>query len=63
MDLENELRQLRMTTGGIQLVKLEGGTWMNSDFQEHLDELEVELFDTGVLVRSSRDPQLKSQRQ
>ena len=47
MDIEHELRamdQARLTTDGI-----EGQAWLNRVFQERLDELEAELFDTGVL--------------
>ena len=52
MDIEHELRamdQARLTTDGIHFVSIEGQAWLNRVFQERLDELEVELFDTGVL--------------
>ena len=52
IDLEPELRamdQARFTTGGVNFDSLEGQAWMNRVFQERLDELDVELFDTGVL--------------
>ena len=52
MDIEQELRamdQARLTTDGIHFDNIEGQAWLNRVFQERLDELEVELFDTGVL--------------
>ena len=52
MDIEHELRamdQARLTTDGIYFDNIEGQAWLNRVFQERLDELEVELFDTGVL--------------
>ena len=52
MDIEHELRamdQARLTTDGIHFDSIEGQAWLNRVFQERLDELEVELFDTGVL--------------
>ena len=52
MDLEPELRamiQARLTTDGIHFDSIERRGWMTRVFQERLDELEVELFDTGVL--------------
>ena len=52
MDIEHELRamdQTRLTTDGIHFDSIEGQAWLNRVFQERLDELEVELFDTGVL--------------
>ena len=52
MDIEHELRamdQARMTTDGIHFDSIEGQAWLNRVFQERLDELEAELFDTGVL--------------
>ena len=52
MDIEHELRamdQVRLTTDGIHFDNIEGQAWLNRVFQERLDELEVELFDTGVL--------------
>ena len=41
--------QARLTTDGIHFDSIEGQAWLNRVFQERLDELEVELFDTGVL--------------
>ena len=52
MVIEHELRamdQARLTTDGIHFDSIEGQAWLNRVFQERLDELEVELFDTGVL--------------
>ena len=52
MDIEHELRamdQARLTTDGIHFDSIEGQAWFNRVFQERLDELEAELFDTGVL--------------
>ena len=52
MDIEHELRamdQARLTTDDIHFDSIEGQAWLNRVFQERLDELEVELFDTGVL--------------
>ena len=52
MDIEHELRpmdQARLTTDGIHFDNIEGQAWLNRVFQERLDELEVELFDTGEL--------------
>ena len=52
MDIEHELRamdQARLTTDGIHFDSIEGQAWLNRVFQERLDELKVELFDTGVL--------------
>ena len=54
MDIEHELRamdQARLTTDGIQFDIIEGQAWMNRVFQEQLDEMEVELFDAGVLKK------------
>ena len=54
MDLEHELRaldQARFTKDGNHFDNIEGQAWMNRVFQERLDELEVEIFDTGVLRR------------
>ena len=54
MDIEHELRamdQARLTTDGIHFDIIEGQAWMNRVFQERLDEMEVELFDTGVLKK------------
>ena len=41
--------QARLTTDGIQFDSIEGQAWLNRVFQERLDELEAELFDTGAL--------------
>ena len=52
MDIEHELRamdQARLTTDGIHFGSIERQAWLNRVFQERLDELEAELFDTGVL--------------
>ena len=52
MDIEHELRamdQARLTTDGIHFDSIEGQAWLNRVIQERLDELEAELFDTGVL--------------
>ena len=52
MVIEHELRamdQARLTTDGIHFDSIEGQAWLNRVFQERLDELEAELFDTGVL--------------
>ena len=52
MDIEHELRamgQARLTTDGNELHSTKVQAWLNRIFQERLDELEVELFDTGVL--------------
>ena len=54
MDIEHELRamdQAKLTTDGIHFDSIEGKAWLNRVFQERLDELEVELFDTGVLKK------------
>ena len=52
MDIEHELSamdQARLTTDGIHFDSIEGQAWLNRVFQEQLDEMEVEIFDTGVL--------------
>ena len=36
---------------GIHFDSIEGQAWLNRVFQERLDELEAELFDTGVLMK------------
>ena len=54
MDIEHVLRamdQVRLTTDGIHFDSSEGQACMNRVFRERLDELEVELFDTGVLKK------------
>ena len=43
--------QARLTTDGIHFDTLEGQAWLNRVFQERIDEMEVELFDTGVLKK------------
>ena len=43
--------QARLTTDGIYFDSIEGQAWMNRVFQARLDEMEVELFDTGVLQK------------
>ena len=43
--------QARLTTDGIHFDTIEGKAWLNRVLQEQLDEMEVELFDTGVLKR------------
>ena len=65
MDIEHELRamaQARLTTDGIHFDSIEGQAWLNRVFQERLDELEVELFDTGVLKEegASNEPKIAS---
>ena len=52
MDIEHELRAMdhaRLTTDGIHFDSINAQAWLNRVFQERLDVLEVELFDTGVL--------------
>ena len=53
MDIEEHglraMDQARLTTDGIHFDSIEGRAWLNRVFQERLIELEVELFDTGVL--------------
>ena len=54
MDIEHELRamdQARLTADGIHFDSIEGQAWLNRVFQERLDEMEVERFDTGVLKK------------
>ena len=54
MDIEHELRaidQARLTTDGIHFDSIEGQAWMNRVFQEQLDDLEVKVFDMGVLKK------------
>ena len=63
MDIEYELRamdQARLTTDGIHFDSIEKQAWLNSVFPERLDELEVELFDTGVLKEegASKEPKI-----
>ena len=61
MDIEHELRamdQARLTTDGINFDSIEGQSWLNRVFHERLDQMEVELFDTGVLKKeeTSNEP-------
>ena len=54
MDIEHQLRAMdhaRLTTDGIHFDSIEGQAWLNRVFQERLDEMEVELFDTGMLKK------------
>ena len=54
MDIEHELRamdQARMTTDGIHFDSIEEQAWLNRVFQEPLDDMEQELFDTGMLKK------------
>ena len=54
MDIKHELRamdQARLTTNGIHFDSIKGQAGMKRVFQERLDEMEVELFDTGVLKK------------
>ena len=65
MDLEHELRamdQVRFTTDGKQFDSIEGQAWVNRVFQERLNELEVERFDTGVLRKeeTTNEPALST---
>ena len=65
MDIEHELRamdQARLTTDGIHFDSIEGQAWMNRVFQERLDEMEVELHDTGVLKKeeTTNEPALST---
>ena len=43
--------QASLTTDGIHFYIIEGQAWFNQVFQERLDEMEVELIDTGVLKK------------
>ena len=63
MDIQYELRamdQARLTTDGIHFDSIEEQAWLNRVFQEQLDELEVELFDTVVLKEegASNEPKI-----
>ena len=54
MDIEHELRamdQPRLTTDGIHFDCIEGQAWLNRVFQDRLDEMDFEVFDTGVLKK------------
>ena len=51
---EHELRaidQARLITDGIHFDSIEGQAWLNRVFQERLDEMEVDLLDTGILKK------------
>ena len=57
MDIEHELRamdQSRLATDGIHFDGMEGQAWLNRVYQARLGELEVELFDTGVLKEEGK---------
>ena len=41
--------QTRFTTDGIHFDSIKGQGWMNRVFQEQLDDLEIKIFDTGLL--------------
>ena len=65
MDIEHKLRamdQARLTTDGIHFDSIEGQAWLNRIFQERLDEMEVEFFDTGVLKKeeTSNEPAIST---
>ena len=65
MDIEHELRamdQSRLTTDGIHFDSIEGQARLNRVFQERLDEMEVELFDTRVLKKeeTSNEPKIST---
>ena len=65
MDIEHELRamdQARLTTDGVHFDSIEGQDWLNRVLQERLDEMEVELFDTGVLKKeeTSKKPPIST---
>ena len=65
MNIEHELRamdQARLTTNCINFDTIEGQAWLNRVFQERLDEMEVELFDTGVLKKeeTSKKPAIST---
>ena len=54
MDIEHGLRamnQAKLITDGIHFDSIEAQAWLNRVFQERLNEMEVELFDTGVLKK------------
>ena len=65
MDIEHELRamdQARPTTDGIHFGSIKGQACLNRVFQVRLDEMEVELFDTGVLKKdeTTNEPTLST---
>ena len=65
MDIEHELRaidQARLTTERIHFDSFEGQAWLKRAFQERLDEMEVELFDTGVLKKeeTTNEPEIST---
>ena len=54
MNIEHELRAMdhaRLTSDGIHSDDIKGQAWKKRVLQERLDEMEVELFDTGVLKK------------
>ena len=61
MGIEHKLRamdQARLTTDGIQFDGIEGQAWLNRVFQERLGEMEVELFNMGVLKKEETTNEL-----
>ena len=65
MDIEHELRamdQARLTTDVIHFDSIEGQAFLNRIFQERLDEMEVVLFDTGMLKKeeTSNKPEIST---
>ena len=65
MDIGHELRAMeraRLTIDVIHFDSIEGQAWLNRIFQERLDEMEVELFDTGVLKKeeTSNEPAIST---
>ena len=56
------MNQARLTTDGTDFDSIEGQAWMNRVFQERLDEMDVELFDTGVLKKdeTTNEPALST---
>ena len=65
MDIEYELRamdQASLTTDGVHFDSIEGQACMNRVFQERLDEMEVKLFDMGVLKKeeTTNEPALST---
>ena len=65
MDIEHNLRaidQARLTTDVIHFDSIEGQAWLYRVFQERLDEMEIELFDTRVLKKeeTSNEPAIST---
>ena len=65
MYIEHELRamdQARLTMDGVHFDSTEGQAWLNRVFQERLDELEVDFFDTGMLKKeeASNEPTIST---